>query len=566
MRRTRAHLFDRPAAVAAAPAVADLLAGELGWDGAETARQVDAYRQLAETETREAGRARPPIGRRRRDRADAADRAARARPPAGRPRWRCRTSCSPTLRDIAPVDRGRAGGRRRQPRLVAAGACTGRSTVRCRRGPAVVVRPERPTQVAADRAAPAPRPACPVTTAGGRSGVCGASVPVLGGVVLDIDGAGRDRRRRRRVRRRRGAGRHVRSRPRGRAAPAHGLTVGHFPQSFDLATVGGWVACRGAGQYSHALRQGRAPRRRARGRARRRHGRAHRRRAGRRRRARTSRSSSSVPRARSASSPRVWLRAHPVPPSSAGSAYWFASFAAGIEACRQILRRGRHTRRAPPLRRRRVGPRPRRRRRPQRAARARRGRPADRRRHDGGRRGVLPRAPVAQPAPVELVDGWMEHRNDTSALQALTRKGFVVDTMEIAAPWSRLAGLFDAVPAAHAGRARTRGSPAVTSRTATSTAPASTSRSPPHRRPTRSRRRTWRCGTRGSGRCSTTAATSRTTTASGSTGPASWRAALGTGLDVLSRRQGGARPGGILNPGKLGLASPFGEVPWPPRR
>ncbi|MEJ7561503.1 MAG: FAD-binding oxidoreductase [Ilumatobacteraceae bacterium] len=30
----------------------------------------------------------------------------------------------------------------------------------------------------------------------------------------------------------------------------HGLTVGHFPQSFELATVGGWVACRGAGQYS----------------------------------------------------------------------------------------------------------------------------------------------------------------------------------------------------------------------------------------------------------------------------------------------------------------------------
>ena len=30
----------------------------------------------------------------------------------------------------------------------------------------------------------------------------------------------------------------------------YGLTVGHFPQSFDIATVGGWVACRGAGQYS----------------------------------------------------------------------------------------------------------------------------------------------------------------------------------------------------------------------------------------------------------------------------------------------------------------------------
>ncbi|MGI9053354.1 MAG: glycerol-3-phosphate dehydrogenase C-terminal domain-containing protein, partial [Ilumatobacteraceae bacterium] len=53
-RRTRAHLFDRPAAVLAAPAVADLLAGELGWDDAETARQLDAYRQLAGAEAREA--------------------------------------------------------------------------------------------------------------------------------------------------------------------------------------------------------------------------------------------------------------------------------------------------------------------------------------------------------------------------------------------------------------------------------------------------------------------------------------------------------------------------------
>jgi glycerol-3-phosphate dehydrogenase len=39
-RRTRARLFDRPAAVAAAADVASLIAGELGWDDAELARQV----------------------------------------------------------------------------------------------------------------------------------------------------------------------------------------------------------------------------------------------------------------------------------------------------------------------------------------------------------------------------------------------------------------------------------------------------------------------------------------------------------------------------------------------
>ncbi len=54
-RRTRAHLFDRPATLAAAPAVADLLAAELGWDAAETAAQVDAYRDLVATEEADAG-------------------------------------------------------------------------------------------------------------------------------------------------------------------------------------------------------------------------------------------------------------------------------------------------------------------------------------------------------------------------------------------------------------------------------------------------------------------------------------------------------------------------------
>ncbi|MBI4936137.1 MAG: glycerol-3-phosphate dehydrogenase/oxidase [Actinobacteria bacterium] len=42
-RRTRARLFDRPATVAAAPAVAALLAAELGWDHAETERQLQLF-------------------------------------------------------------------------------------------------------------------------------------------------------------------------------------------------------------------------------------------------------------------------------------------------------------------------------------------------------------------------------------------------------------------------------------------------------------------------------------------------------------------------------------------
>jgi alkyldihydroxyacetonephosphate synthase len=90
----------------------------------------------------------------------------------------------------------------------------------------------------------------PVTAAGGRSGVSGASIPVFGGVVLDLTAmqgiididagsgvvevwAGT-------------FGPELEAELRQRCA----ATIGHFPQSFDLATVGGWVACRGAGQYS----------------------------------------------------------------------------------------------------------------------------------------------------------------------------------------------------------------------------------------------------------------------------------------------------------------------------
>ena len=43
-RRTRARLFDRPSAVAAAPEVARLIAADMGWDDAEVDRQVTDFR------------------------------------------------------------------------------------------------------------------------------------------------------------------------------------------------------------------------------------------------------------------------------------------------------------------------------------------------------------------------------------------------------------------------------------------------------------------------------------------------------------------------------------------
>ncbi len=91
----------------------------------------------------------------------------------------------------------------------------------------------------------------PVTAAAGRSGVCGGSVPVHGGIALDLTGL-------------EGVVRvdetsltaDVRA---GTFGPdlevalgkvGDGYTLGHWPQSMDLSTVGGWLACRGAGQYS----------------------------------------------------------------------------------------------------------------------------------------------------------------------------------------------------------------------------------------------------------------------------------------------------------------------------
>ena len=343
--------------------------------------------------------------------------------------------------------------------------------------------------------------------------------------------------------------------------PTHGLTVGHFPQSFDIATVGGWVACRGAGQYSHPLRQDRGHGRRARGRARRRH----------------ASSAPAAPRPRPSGPTstqlflgsegtlgvitRVWLRAHPAP---------------AARAPRRV--RVRHVRR-------------RARRLPARSCGAAPRRPccacttasSRQRGHGGdGTECVLLVLDEGDPAIVDATMAVVAEecagarrprrrrarralarppQRHVSALQALTRKGFVVDTMEIAAPWSRAAGDLRRRRARRCSPCRTPVPPAATCRTATPTAPASTSRSPPRRRPTRSRRPTWRCGTPASAPCSPPAATCRTTTASGLNRARFVAEALGAGARrARTRSRTRSTRTGILNPGKLGLRHPFGDA------
>ncbi len=205
--------------------------------------------------------------------------------------------------------------------------------------PAAVARPTTPAEVAALLELCA-RSRVPITAAGGRSGVCGASIPVFGGVALDLRGL---------------AGLVGVDAPSGlvdvRAGTFgdaledtlrgnHELTLGHHPQSIGLSTVGGWLACRSAGQYSTrygkvedmvvgltvALADGRLIR-----------------------------TGGLAPRA--AMGPDLTqlfvgsegtlgiitearLRTHPRPPAERRAAYAFPDFIAGLEACRRILRRG----------------------------------------------------------------------------------------------------------------------------------------------------------------------------------------------------------------------------------
>jgi len=306
--------------------------------------------------------------------------------------------------------------------------------------PAVVARPGS-TEEVADVLAVCHDGRVPVTAVAGRSGVCGGSVPVFGGVSLDLCGLagvldvdttssladvlpgtfGPDLEA---------------------ALRAEGTTLGHWPQSMDLSTVGGWVACRGAGQYSTrygkiedmvlglevALADGRVVQ-----------------------------TSGTGPRA--ALGPdltqlfvgsegvlgvvtRARLRLHPLPAAEGRRAYGFTGFEEGLEACRRIVQRG-----ATPAVLRLYD----------RIESARSFGESD---HDvlvvldEADPGLLDATLAvvdaecasagAEPLDPGLVARWVEHRNDVSALAPLYRAGVVVDTIEISARWSSLPGIYRA--------------------------------------------------------------------------------------------------------------------------
>jgi alkyldihydroxyacetonephosphate synthase len=91
----------------------------------------------------------------------------------------------------------------------------------------------------------------PLVPAGLRSGVCGGVLAPEGSVLVDLSGMKRVRA----IDTHDLAGRFdagVRGSDAEAAANAVGLTLGHFPQSIALSSVGGWVATRAAGQFSTA--------------------------------------------------------------------------------------------------------------------------------------------------------------------------------------------------------------------------------------------------------------------------------------------------------------------------
>jgi alkyldihydroxyacetonephosphate synthase len=280
----------------------------------------------------------------------------------------------------------------------------------------------------------------PVTAAAGRSGVVGGSIPLFGGVVLDLCalsgirsvdpvanvvdvGAGtfgdvfEDE-----------------------LQSTHGLTVGHWPQSIALSTIGGWLACRGAGQLSNrygkiedivvgldvVLADGTIV--------------------------------TTGGHARQAAGPDLTqlfvgsegtlgiitgarLRARPIATATHSSAWAFGSFEDGADACRRIIQRG-----LAPAALRLYD-----------AAEANRNwqtgdvavllafDEGDSATVDATTRITAEECAGATSLSSELVAKWFGHRNDVSALEALISRGYMVDTMELTVSWSDLPALYPAV-------------------------------------------------------------------------------------------------------------------------
>jgi alkyldihydroxyacetonephosphate synthase len=255
----------------------------------------------------------------------------------------------------------------------------------------------------------------------------------------------------------------------------------------------------------------------------------------------------------------VRLRAHPLPPAEVRGAYSFASFNDALDAMRVIIQRG--------------------------------ARPAVLRLYDAieadrsyqtgdvcvllmldeGDANVIEatRKIVDEEAAqhggdvidVGLVERWMGHRNDVSALEALISRGYVVDTMEVSAPWRALPEVYEQTTAAIREVDHTMVASAHQSHSYTDGACLyfTFAGKPPEGEREAYYRAVWDAGQHAvldaGGALSHHHGV-------GLNRSRFVRDALGPGLDVLQSVKDALDPNGILNPGKLGLRSPFGETGW----
>ena len=162
---------------------------------------------------------------------------------------------------------------------------------------------------------------------------------------------------------------------------------------------------------------------------------------------------------------------------------------------------------------------------------------------------------------------WFEHRNDTTALQALTQKGFVVDTMEVAAPWSRLSAIYESVCSALRSVPHCRAASCHLSHSYTDGACLyfTFAAAPPPDQIESTYVALWNAGQ--------DAALKAGANLSHHHGVGLNRArfarrALGGSFEVLVAMKRALDPKGILNPGKFGIPSRFsgsenGVTPWP---
>jgi len=164
-----------------------------------------------------------------------------------------------------------------------------------------------------------------------------------------------------------------------------------------------------------------------------------------------------------------------------------------------------------------------------------------------------------EPGDPAHVAHWLERRNDVAALEALTSRGYTVDTMEVTGSWTNLPVIYDATLAALLG---VEGTVAASAHQSHSYASGGclyftfAGQVAAERRDAYYRE-LWDAG---QGAVLAAGGSLSHHHGVGLNRARFMTAALGGSFDVLAAAKRALDPRGVLNPGKLGLPSPWGPV------